>query len=298
MDEAKLGALVDALIETYDEDDAALDQPRLPSVEIIESTLSLIRRILFPGFYADESQPRASRRFRVGNWLCHLFTDLARVVFRALTHEQPGRTREALRADAHAITERFIGALPDIRRALLMDARVAYEGDPAAHSVEEVILTYPGFHAISVHRIASWLHRAEVPFVPRAMSESAKTRTGIDIHPGARIGDRFFIDHGTGVVIGETTEIGRDVKIYQGVTLGALSVHRALAGAKRHPTIEDDVVIYAGATVLGGQTVIGRGSIIGGNVWLTDSIQPGTVVMEGPAALNYHPRGQDGEGAA
>lgn len=297
MDEQRLGALVDALIESYDADGEALEQPRLPSTDAIEATLALVRRILFPGFYADEPLPRTSRRFRVGTWLCGLFSDLARVVYKALVHGRPGEPQSALRAEARAITERFVAAMPDLRRQLLLDARAAFDGDPAAHSVEEVILTYPGFHAISVYRIAHWLQQAGVPFVPRAMAESAKTRTGIDIHPGARIGARFFIDHGTGVVIGETTEIGDDVKIYQGVTLGALSVHRAMAGAKRHPTLHDEVVIYAGATVLGGQTVIGRGSIIGGNVWLTESVAPGTVVMEGPAALSYHARGKEAEGA-
>lgn len=290
MDEERLGALVDALIESYDSDGERFERPRLPARESIDATLELVRRILFPGFYNDESPPRASRRFRVGTWLCGLFGDFARVVYRSLLHEQPDRPSPVLRSQARAITEAFIADLPALRRALLLDARAAFDGDPAAHSVEEVILTYPGFHAITAYRIAHWLQTAAVPFVPRAMTESAKTRTGIDIHPGARIGQRFFIDHGTGVVIGETTEIGDDVKIYQGVTLGALSVHRDMAGHKRHPTLEDGVVIYAGATVLGGETVIGKGSVIGGNVWLTESVPPETMVLEGPATLVYHPR--------
>ncbi len=292
MDEERLGALVDALIEGYDADGENFERPRLPARESIDQTLELIRRILFPGFYADEALPRTSRRFRVGTWLCHLFTDFARVVYRALQHAQPDSPAPALKVRARGMTEAFIAALPGLRRRLLHDARAAFDGDPAAHSVEEVILTYPGFHAITAHRIAHWLATAGVPYVPRAMTESAKTRTGIDIHPGARIGDRFFIDHGTGVVIGETTEIGDDVKIYQGVTLGALSVHRKMAGAKRHPTLEDGVVIYAGATVLGGETVIGARSVIGGNVWLTESVPADTMVFERPANLKYRPLGE------
>lgn len=292
MDEERLEALVDALVRSYDEDGERFERPRLPARESIDATLELIRRILFPGFYADEALPRTSRRFRVGTWLCRLFTEFARVVYRALQHEQPDQPAQTLRLQARAITERFIAELPDLRRALLLDARAAFDGDPAAHSVEEVILTYPGFHAITAYRIAHWLSQAQVPFVPRAMTEIAKTRTGIDIHPGACIGQRFFIDHGTGVVIGETTHIGDDVKIYQGVTLGALSVHRNMAGAKRHPTLEAGVVIYAGATVLGGQTVIGKGSVIGGNVWLTESVPAGTMVLEGPATLQYRSLGE------
>lgn len=293
MDEERLGALVDALLESYDADGERFERPRLPARESIDAALALIRRILFPGFYADEALPRTSRRYRVGTWLCRLFTDFARMVYRALHHARPEAPPDELRREARAMTEAFIADLPDLRRALLLDARAAYEGDPAAHSVEEVILTYPGFAAISAYRIAHWLYAADVPYVARAMTEGAKTQTGIDIHPGARIGRRFFIDHGTGVVIGETTQIGDDVKIYQGVTLGALSVHRALAGAKRHPTLEDGVVIYAGATVLGGRTVIGRRSVIGGNVWLTESVPPETMVLGGPATLEYRPRDPD-----
>jgi serine O-acetyltransferase len=291
MDEARLGALVDALVESYDKDAPEPgDRPRLPAREAIDSALDHIRRVLFPGYYADEALPRASRRFRVGTWLCRLFEEFARITARALAHDRPDHPESAVRAEARALTERFLSELPDLRRRLRMDAEAAFHGDPAARSVEEVILTYPGFHAITVHRIAHWLHEAAVPFVPRALAETAHTRTGIDIHPGARIGARFFIDHGTGVVIGETTEIGDDVKLYQGVTLGALSVDRALAGAKRHPTLHDGVVIYAGATVLGGDTVIGRGAVIGGNVWLTHSVAPYTRVMEGPASLEFQPR--------
>ncbi len=174
--------------------------------------------------------------------------------------------------------EMFIEAIPQVARDLAADAQFLHGGDPAAASMDEVILAYPGFYAIAAHRLAHRLHQIGVPVIPRLISEYAHQRTGIDIHPGASIGVPFFIDHGTGVVIGETTRIGDRVKVYQGVTLGALSVRKQDAHAKRHPTIEDDVIIYASAVILGGDTVIGRGSVIGGNVWLTESVPSGSVV--------------------
>jgi serine O-acetyltransferase len=165
-----------------------------------------------------------------------------------------------------------------LRDALLQDARAALEGDPAARSTEEIILTYPGFQAIMAHRVAHALFKAGVPFVPRAIAEHSHERTGIDIHPGATIGRRFCIDHGTGIVIGETTRIGDGVKLYQGVTLGAHTVEKALANRKRHPTIEDEVVIYAGATILGGTTVVGAHSVIAGNAFVTQSVPANSIV--------------------
>jgi serine O-acetyltransferase len=165
-----------------------------------------------------------------------------------------------------------------IRNLVSLDLKAAFRGDPAAKSTEEVIVSYPGFDAIIVHRMAHFFWTAQVPLIPRIMSELVHGRTGIDIHPGADIGESFFIDHGTGVVIGETTVIGRNVKIYQGVTLGALSVKKEESDKKRHPTIEDDVTIYANATILGGETTIGRGCVIGGSVWLTESVPPDTLV--------------------
>jgi serine O-acetyltransferase len=181
------------------------------------------------------------------------------------------------------ITLDFIDAIPPIRRILATDVRATYEGDPAAKSYDEIIFSYPGLFAITVYRIAHKLFENGVPLLPRIMTEHAHSLTGIDIHPGAEIGESFVIDHGTGVVIGETTVIGKNVRVYQGVTLGALSVPKGagdqLRGAKRHPTIEDDVIIYSGATILGGDTVIGTRSIIGGNVWLTESVPPDTTVM-------------------
>ncbi len=180
---------------------------------------------------------------------------------------------------AYSVVSRILEKLPDVRLMLLSDAESILEGDPAAASLDEVLLAYPGFLATAVHRVAHVVHLEGVPILPRMLSEWAHAETGIDIHPGAQIGEAFAIDHGTGVVIGETTIIGDRVRVYQGVTLGALAVRKQLANRKRHPTIGDDVVIYANATILGGSTNVGSGSIIGGNVWLTSSVPPRSVVQ-------------------
>jgi serine O-acetyltransferase len=181
-------------------------------------------------------------------------------------------------SDAEIAADSFIKSIPEIHSKLWQDADAIYAGDPAAESIDEVILAYPGFMAITIYRLAHQLYLLSVPIIPRIMTEHAHQITGIDIHPGAEIGCPFFIDHGTGIVIGETTVIGRNVKIYQGVTLGALSVGKSLANTKRHPTIEDDVIIYSQAVILGGSTIIGRNSVIGGNSWITESIAPNSVV--------------------
>lgn len=183
-----------------------------------------------------------------------------------------------------SVTTAFVSALVGLRESIAEDVAAAFDGDPAATGYEEIAVAYPAIRALSVHRIAHTLYRHQVPLVPRIMSEYAHDRTGIDIHPGASIGRRFFIDHGTGVVIGETTVIGDNVRVYQGVTLGARSIPQsaALRGVKRHPTVENDVTIYAGAKILGGGTVIGAGSVVGGNVWLTESVPPGSQVLADP----------------
>ncbi len=178
--------------------------------------------------------------------------------------------------------ELLFGSLLAIRETLVMDANAILNGDPAATSLDEIILSYPGFLATAHYRLAHFLHQQGFNLVPRIITEKAHRETGIDIHPGAKIGERFFVDHGTGVVIGETTVIGSGVKLYQGVTLGALSISKEMAKSKRHPTIEDEVLIYANATILGGETVIGRGSIIGGNAWITESVAPGSFVKYSP----------------
>jgi serine O-acetyltransferase len=285
MDAESLEKVADALLRSYDLD--PVQQRRLPARQAVVDMIGGVRRILFPGYYAEEPLLESSRRHYVGTWLCELHNSLVSLIERVLAHSVDD-ARQAL--DAAEITGLFIEALPALREQLKLDAEAAVSGDPAANSVEEVILTYPGFEAITVHRIAHWLWRNQVPFIPRIIAEYAHSQTGIDIHPGATIGKSFFIDHGTGVVIGETTLIGDWVKVYQGVTLGALSVERSQAGKKRHPTIEDGVVLYAGATVLGGRTIIGCDAVIGGNVWLTTSVEPGTTVLESPPDLDFRTR--------
>ena len=191
--------------------------------------------------------------------------------------------------DAKEIVDEFLAALPEVRRLVETDVQAAYDGDPAATSRMEVVMAYPGLYAVTIHRLAHVLYKLKVPIIPRVMSELAHSKTGIDIHPGATIGERFFIDHGTGVVIGETTIIGRNVRLYQGVTLGGLSFDKDSNGAlvkglKRHPNIEDNVVIYANATILGGDTTIGHDSEIGGNVWIKESVPPYSRVYNKPPA--------------
>jgi serine O-acetyltransferase len=192
--------------------------------------------------------------------------------------------------DADELAEKFVSSFPEVKRLVESDVQAAYEGDPAATSPMEVVMAYPGLYAVTVHRLAHELYKLKIPVIPRIMSEIAHSKTGIDIHPGATIGERFFIDHGTGVVIGETTIIGRNVKIYQGVTLGAKSFAKdpvtgaLVKGIKRHPNVEDNVVIYAGATILGGDTTIGHDSEIGGSVWLISSVPPNSRVYNTPPA--------------
>jgi serine O-acetyltransferase len=193
--------------------------------------------------------------------------------------------QDLLERDSLEICESFFNELPSVYRLLMLDADAIEAGDPAAKNRDEVMRAYPGFYAISIYRIAHQLSKLGVPFIPRILTEMAHSKTGIDIHPNATIGESFFIDHGTGVVIGETTHIGNFVKIYQGVTLGALSVKKEMAETKRHPTIEDNVVIYAGATILGGRTIIGHDSTIGGNVWITKSVKPNSLVYHKPELI-------------
>lgn len=196
----------------------------------------------------------------------------------ALAIVAEGPLGEPMRERTSGVVDQFLGELPELRARMLLDAEALYAGDPAARSVDEVILAYPGFLAVALYRVAHALHRNGVPLVPRLVAELGHRETGVDLHPAARIGRSLAIDHGTGVVVGETAVIGDRVKLYQGVTLGALSVRKAFADTKRHPTLEDDVVVYANATILGGDTVVGAGSVIGGNVWLTKSVPPRSVV--------------------
>ena len=231
--------------------------------------LDCLRNALFPGIYEGLSGGEDA----VGLYITDSLRDAGRTLHALLDVFLPGSENE------DELVEQFLGTLPRIRAMLELDIQAAYDGDPAAHNFDEILLSYPGFEAVMVYRFAHELYIRNVPVLPRAMTEHAHQRTGIDINPGAVIGRRFFIDHGTGVVVGETCTIGDNVKMYQGVTLGARSFDldaqgNPIKGIKRHPDIEDDVVIYAGATILGGDTRIGRGSVIGGNVWLTHSVPP------------------------
>ncbi len=252
--------------------------PNLPSRQRTIDILLMLRSILFPGYYEREPVDEAALLYSTGERVGWVRKNLADEITKSLCHDCRVYDRcqqiPECGEKARSITDDLLRVLPEIRAQLHMDVQAALEGDPAAKSEAEVIVAYPGLAAISVHRMVHYLYQRDVPLLPRIMSEYIHHQTGIDIHPGAKIGDFFFIDHGTGVVIGETTVIGGHVKIYQGVTLGALSVKKSAARNKRHPTIEDNVTIYAGATILGGDTVIGHDSVIGGNVWLIRSIPP------------------------
>jgi serine O-acetyltransferase len=257
----------------------------IPSREAVLAILSRIGDILYPGYFVQTRLDPVNIGYYLGQEVTALFEELSEQITLAIRHDclrhNESCTNCGERGEAAALE--FLRSLAPLREALAKDIRAAYEGDPAARGYDEVIFGYPGLFAVTVYRIAHRLHELLVPLIPRIMTEAAHGRTGIDIHPGARIGEGFFIDHGTGVVIGETTVIGSRVRIYQGVTLGALSLGReeveALRAEKRHPTIEDDVIIYANATVLGGETVIGARSVIGGNVWITRSVPPDAQVF-------------------
>ena len=238
---------------------------------------------IFPGFHTAEDIDRQTLRFVTGERVNRIVSMLTREIQKALIHVVQNNDVQTSHcfALAQQTSLALIEEIPEIRRKVGLDVQAAFAGDPAAKSTEEVIVSYPGLVAITVYRIAHFLVESGVPVIPRIMTEYAHSRTGIDINPGAKIGEHFFIDHGTGVVIGESCEIGNNVKIYQGVTLGALSVKKELMDKKRHPTIEDNVTIYANSTILGGQTVIGEGSVIGGNTWVTRSVPPHSVLSQG-----------------
>jgi serine O-acetyltransferase len=302
-----LPEITESLVATYTECSRTshLGHKPLPSREVIVEMIDDLMDILYPGYWRRQNLHIGNVEYHVGDVIDRLHDKLTSQITRALRHEaECGALDGALDCEAVAQqkTVEFLRALPELRMLLEEDAQAAFEGDPAAKSYHEIIFCYPGLEAVSVYRLAHQLLLTGVPLVPRMMTEYAHSKTGIDIHPGARIGTGFFIDHGTGVVIGETCDIGRNVKLYQGVTLGALSFPRDAAGniirgMKRHPTLEDEVVVYANATILGGDTVIGRGAVIGSNVWLTHGVAPGTVVslekpslrIKGPGATDFVP---------
>ena len=277
-----------SMMETSGGDALRLDY--LPDKGEVVNIIELLRKLLFPGYFDEEDIDVARTENHIRGLLTQVSEKLQRQICSALNltvaADEPC---EPMYEGAVEISSRFLSKIPELREILLTDVRAACDGDPAASSEHEIIFAYPGIFAISIYRIAHELHLLSVPLIPRMMTEYAHSLTGIDIHPGAEISHHFFIDHGTGVVVGETTEIGANVKLYQGVTLGALSTRggQSLRGKKRHPTIEDEVTIYSGASILGGETVIGRGSIISGNAFVTHSVPPNTRVTLKDPELNF-----------
>jgi len=262
-----------------------LEMP-LPSRAAVIDTVESLRSVIFPGYFGNPELFEDNICFHVGSTLDHIRRGLKEQINRGFCFACENNVEDCAFCSRKAsdAANRFMDRLPEIQRVLMTDVQAAYEGDPAARSPDEAIFCYPGILAITNYRIAHELFRLDVPLIPRMITEHAHSITGIDIHPGATIGESFFIDHGTGVVIGETSEIGRNVRIYQGVTLGAKSFPldkdgKPIKGIKRHPIVEDEAVIYSGATILG-RITIGRGSSIGGNVWLTSSVPPGSVVLQ------------------
>jgi serine O-acetyltransferase len=294
-----LPEITEALVATYTECQHInhLGHKPLPSREAIIDIICDLMDILYPGFVRRQNLHIGNVEYHVGDLVDGLHDKLTQQIARVLRHDvQENIDFESM---AQQKTIEFLKRLPELRYILEEDVLAAFVGDPAAKSYPEIIFCYPGLEAITVYRLAHELLLLDVPLIPRMMTEHAHSKTGIDIHPGARIGSSFFIDHGTGVVIGETCDIGKHVKLYQGVTLGALSFPRddsgnIIRGMKRHPTLEDEVVIYANATILGGDTVIGHHAVIGSNVWLTQSVEPFTTVsLEKPSLRirvpeNYH----------
>ncbi len=259
-----------------------LDGKNLPSKRVVTALTHDLLRLLFPGFFDEQLIHSSEIKVETAALLDVVLGKLEDEIRKSLEYNPPdGLARKDITAEAHRLTMEFLGGLPSIRELLQTDVEAAFEGDPAAASREEIIVSYPFVEAIAVQRLAHQLYLKKVALIPRIMSEWAHARTGMDLHPGAKIGSHFFVDHGTGTVVGETAVIGHHVKMYHGVTLGAKSTAggQQLRGRKRHPTIEDRVTIYPGATILGGETVIGAGSTIGGNVFIMDSVAPNSLVV-------------------
>jgi serine O-acetyltransferase len=291
---SRVDVVADQLLDMYLDPQAKemqhIGSYELPSETQVESIVEQCRALLFPGYVGPDVERGSPSALRdvIRARIIELRLALHRQVYRAAHHKRQqllGRsdlTCGDCANKADSVTDRFLAHLPELRRQVTLDLHAAYDSDPAASGVDEILFCYPGTYAITVYRMAHMLLREGAVVIPRMMTELAHRRTGIDLHPGADIGPSFFIDHGTGVVIGETTLIGERVRVYQGVTLGALSVpqgeNRPTPGHRRHPTIEDDVVIYANATILGGETVIGRGSVVGGNAFVTSSVPPNSRV--------------------
>ena len=269
-----------------------IGETHFPKRHLILSALKKLQCVIFPGFFDEKELRKDNIRFYTGELLeeiRELLTEQIAKTLRLFVEEFRYASDDAVQARSDEIVGTFLAAIPRIRENLATDIEAAYEGDPAAFSRDEVISSYPGIYATMVNRIAHELYELGVPLIPRIMTEHAHSVTGIDIHPGAKLGKYFFIDHGTGIVIGETSEIGEHAKIYQGVTLGALSTRggQNLKGKKRHPTIEDDVTIYSGASILGGDTVISEGAVIGGNAFVTKSVPEQTRVSAKMPELQF-----------
>ena len=285
--------IISTILEDYEDETRFINEYQLweqPDTVVVADILNKLIKVVFPGFFRVQDY----QFFNLESQLHVLIEDVVHrlndQIIIALKHNRiyADRPRAELAAIAKRIVQSFLRKIPKIRAYLETDVEAAYDGDPAAYDKYEIVLSYPGFYALTVHRIAHELYLLEVPLIPRIMAEYAHARTGIDIHPGVTIGKYFFIDHGTGIVIGETAVIGDRVKIYQSVTIGALSTRggQGLKGVKRHPTIEDDVTIYSGASILGGETVVGKGAVIGGNAFITTSIEPGARVSIKNQELN------------
>ena len=284
----RLDRIITAILDSYQTQGGInhLEGPNLPSRQSIIHIVNELESLIFPGYRDEANLESVNIKYIIGEKIARIARNLSSEVEKSLRYycklkDDPGKECNC-RIEAEQVTCDLLEKIPEIRRMVKLDVEAAFLGDPAAKTQEEIILSYPGVEAIIIHRVAHELWIKKIPFIPRIMNEYMHSKTGVDIHPGAQIGDYFFIDHGTGVVIGETTIIGNHVKIYQGVTLGALSVKKEDGDHKRHPTIEDEVTIYAGARILGGNTVIGKGSVIGGNVWLVSSVPPNSNLVYKP----------------
>lgn len=283
----RIPSLVERVVSGYDQKGRFhhIGPEPIPSRQAIIDIIHKAFPVFYPGFFSDKRLDTVDAPYFMGQAIMELFDVLSIQIAHAIRHDCIRFDKPCIKCEesSQEIALSFVEEIPNLQEMLSTDVRAAHEGDPASRYFDEIIFSYPGLFAVTVYRMAHWLHIHDVPLIPRIMTEYAHGHTGIDIHPGVVIGESFFIDHGTGVVIGETTVIGDRVRIYQGVTLGALSLSKnecvSLRGTRRHPTIEDDVIIYANATILGGTTVIGARSVIGGNVWLTESVPPDTAVF-------------------
>jgi len=302
----RLPAIVDSLVKSIAAEPRMqhLNRIDLPSRDAIVECIDRLQQLVFPGYFGEQGLTTQNLPFRVGELIIELTELLYQQVRSCLRYREqiPGNSSadaacQKCDHEAAEIVDQFFARMPEVRVLLATDVQAAFDSDPAATSTDETIVCYPGLYAIFIQRLAHEFYDMNVPMLPRIMTEHAHSKTGIDIHPGAKLGKSFFIDHGTGIVIGETTDIGDNVKIYQGVTLGALApaFGQVLRGQKRHPTIEENVTIYAGATILGGDTVIGKGTVIGGNVFIINSVPPMNQVTAEPPQLKYRQRRTKGD---